>query len=259
MKKFGGAVRADLLAYVAVWMLAANGPAAARDATEMTLAKGARVGVVNLLDPEVTQFHSAKSLKDSFLKTRTVNWPVAVMLGQALKDRLAEMGLVLVPVGGTNLLERSREDCFLNSAPGKGLPKECGPPFAELAAAEHLDAIIALGPGLNNSAHAAGGRRKDLPDYLRGWGFVTGADASPSGKPTLFNMTELLLFSVSPSGAVLRGREWGGNYTLEWADFMPPPDIKDLPQQQVDQLQPLFGSLLSRQSSRLLDQLEVLR
>ena len=40
--------------------------------------------------------------------------------------------------------------------------------------------LIVLAPGLNNSSQAGGGTyRKDLPDYLRGWGFVTG---DPNGK-----------------------------------------------------------------------------
>ncbi len=178
------------------------------------------------------------------------------MLDQAVNDRIAQLGLVLVPLGVTAALDRGREDCFLNAALHKGLPKECGPPFAQLANAEHVDAIIVLGPGLNNSTHAGGTRRKDLPEYLRGWGFVTSQD-SPQAKPTLFNMTELLLVGVTPAGASLGAREWGGAYEVNWDGFTPPPDPKVLPPEELNDLQPLFSSILTRQVNHLLDSLNV--
>jgi hypothetical protein len=70
-------------------------------------------------------------------------------------------------------------------------------------------------------------------------------------------MTEMLLVAPSPGGPVLRGREWGGNYSLEWSNFVAPPNIKDIPAQQYNQLQPLFAAILSRQAARLLDQIQV--
>jgi hypothetical protein len=56
---------------------------------------------------------------------------------------------------------------------------------------------------------------------------------------------------------VLRGREWGGNYSLEWSNFVAPANIKDIPAQQYNQLQPLFAGILARQAARLLDQIQV--
>jgi hypothetical protein len=238
-------------------LLAFSAPLAARDTTSLTLVAGARVGVISLLDPEVTHFHAAKALKDSFLKTQSVNWAVDAMLSDALKERMGQMGLVLVPLGVTDALDKAREDCFLNGSFAKALPKECVLPFAHLAGADHVDAIIVLAPGLNNSTHAGSARRKDLPDYLRGWGFVTGGPSSPGGKPTLFNMTELLLIAPLPEGPALRGREWGGSYALEWTDFASPADLKEIPPQDLDQLQRLFAGILSRQTGRLLDQMTV--
>ena len=229
----------------------------AKDATPLALARGARVGVLNLLDPEVTHYHDAKSIKDTALHTEPVNWSVAAMLVDALKDRAAQMGLVLVPLGVTDELDRSRESCFLNGNFNKSLPKDCVLPFQHLGSDEHVDATIVLAPGVNNTAHAGSTRRKELPEYVRGWGFITGDESSPDGKPTLFSMTELLLIAPSPQGPVLRGREWGGNYSLEWSNFVAPANIKEIPAQQYSQLQPLFAGILSRQASRLLDQIQV--
>jgi hypothetical protein len=56
---------------------------------------------------------------------------------------------------------------------------------------------------------------------------------------------------------VLRGREWGGNYTLGWANYVAPADPKELPPNSYPQLQPLFAALLARQAGRLMDQIEV--
>src|ERR1700681_1816653 len=104
-----------------------------------------------LLDAEVTHFHASRRLENSFLKTYTVDWPVNGMLMEALRERLTQMGLVPVAAAATEPLRRAREACFLNAALAKGLPKACGPLFVQLAAAEHVDAIIVMGPGLNDS------------------------------------------------------------------------------------------------------------
>lgn len=237
-------------------LLALCTPLAAKEAVPLVLAKGARVGVISLLDPEVTHFHSGKSIQDAFLKTQTVDWSVEGMLSDALKDRAGQMGLVLVPLGVTDELDRAREGCFLNGNFGKALPKECVLPLQHLVTAERVEALIVLAPGLNNSTHAGSSRRKELPEYLRGWGFLTGEAGAPDGKPTLFSMTELLLVAPSPEGPVLRGREWGGSYSLEWSSFVPPADLKVIPAQSLAPLQPLFTDILSRQGARLLDQIQ---
>ncbi len=234
-------------------LLVLSTPLAAREETPLALARGARVGVVNLLHPEVAHFHSAKALKDQALKTELVDWPVDTMLLDALKERAGQMGLVLVPLPAGDELEHAREDCFLNNGFNKNLPKECVPPFAHLLANEHLQAVIMLAPGLNNSQHAGSERRKELPEYLRGWGYVTGVSAAPSGKPNVFSMTDLLLVAPSEEGAQLRGHDWGGNYSLEWTDFVAQPDPKVVPLEEYRKLRPLFAGILSRQAARVLD------
>lgn len=240
-----------------VFALVFSAPLAARDSTPLVLAKGARIGVINLLYAEVTHFHASKSIKDEFLKTETVGWPIDSLLLDALKDRAAQMGLTLVPLAVTAELDHARESCFLDGNFNKSLPKDCVVPFQHIGNSQQVQALIVLAPGLNNSTHAGSARRKDLPDYLRGWGFVTGDSAEPNGKPTLFSMTEMLLVAPSSGGPELRAREWGGSYSLEWSDFVAPPDLKEIPLQNFAQLQPLFATILSRQAARLMDQIEV--
>jgi hypothetical protein len=231
---------------------------AAQKPALLKLAAGARVGVVNLLDPEVTHFHASRQLQNSFLKTYTVGWPVGAMLMQALRDGLAQVGLTPVAAAPTEALMRARETCFLNAALGKALPKPCGPLYGQLAAAEHLDALIVLGPGLNDSTHAGGGRRRGLPEYLRGW-CVVSEEGVTAGVPSLINLSELLLIGVTTSGAELGARQWGGEQNQFWTGFKPPADLKSLADAQLNELQPLFAGMLKQQAGGLLTHLEVAR
>src|SRR6266404_3738698 len=185
---------------------------AAPKPTDLQLVAGARVAVVNLLDAEVTHFHLSRHLEKSFLKTYTVDWSVHGMLMEALRERLTQMGLVPVAAAATEALRRAREACFINAALAKGLPKACGPLFAQLAAAEHVDAIIVMGPGRNDSAH--GTRRRELPEYLRGWCLVTearGEEGAAEKVPVLLNLSELLLIGLAAPSAEINARQWGGD------------------------------------------------
>jgi hypothetical protein len=228
---------------------------AAHPPPSLALPAGAHVGIMNLLDPEVTHFHASRQIENSFLKTYTVSWPVSAMLLASVKDRLGQLGLTAVPVSASDALRRSRETCFLDASLAKGLPKECGPLYAQFAASQGMSALIVLGPGRNDSAHAGGSRHKELPEYLRGWCFVTGGN-EPA--PALLNMTELLLIGVNGSQAQLVGRAWGGNGN-NWNGYQPPPDLKAFPQPQLDQLQPLYEAMMKQQADRALAPLQLAR
>lgn len=244
-----GALCAALLGGMPVKLPAARPPPA------LALPAGARVGVVNLLDPEVTHFHASRQIENSFLKTYTVSWSVSAMLLAAVRDRLGQLGLTMVPVAASDALRRARESCFLDAALAKGLPKECGPLYVQLAASQSLSAIIALGPGRNDSAHAGGTRHKELPEYLRGWCFVTGGS---DPLPVLLDQTELLLVGVSASKAELVGRAWGGD-GKNWTGYQPPPDLKAFSEQQLNQLQSLYGAMLKQQADTALAPLQLAR
>jgi hypothetical protein len=233
---------------------------AAQKPVNLQLTAGARVAVVNLLDAEVTHFHASRRVQNSFLKTYTVDWSVNAMLMEALRERLTQMGLVPVAAAATEALRRAREACFLDAALAKGLPKTCGPLFAQLAAAERADAVIVLGPGRNDSAH--GTRRRELPEYLRGWCLVTearGEEGAAEKVPVLLNLSELLLIGVAAPSAEINARQWGGDQFQTWTGFKPPPDLKDIPEQQLGQLQPLYAAMLKQQASGVLAHLQVTR
>ena len=233
---------------------------AAQKPVNLQLTAGARVAVVNLLDAEITHFHASRHVQNSFLKTYTVDWSVNAMLMEALRERLTQMGLVPVAAAATEALRRAREACFLDAALAKGLPKTCGPLFAQLAAAERADAVIVLGPGRNDSAH--GTRRRELPEYLRGWCLVTearGEEGAAEKVPVLLNLSELLLIGLAAPSAEINARQWGGDQLQTWTGFKPPPDLKDIPEQQLGQLQPLFAAMLKQQAGGVLAHLQVTR
>jgi len=238
-------------------LLATADVAAARPPAELQLPAGARVGVVNLLDAEVTHYHAARRLQNSFLKTYPVDWPVSALLLEALGQRLKELGLVAVPAGPSSELSRARETCFLNAELAKGLPKPCAAPFAAFAAAQGVSALIVLGPGRNDAAHAGSARQRGLPEYLRGWCLVSGEGASGAA-PLLLDLTELLLIGVGPGGAQLFDREWGGE-DRSWSGFAPSTDGTAISTQQLAQLQPVFAARLQQRAGALLGHLRVAR
>jgi len=79
------------------------------------------------------------------------------MLTDAVSQRLTQLELVPVAIGASDALLRNRDEEFVNNSVAKSLPKDVARQFAQLAAAERLDALIVLAPGLNNSSQA--GRR----------------------------------------------------------------------------------------------------
>jgi hypothetical protein len=229
----------------------------ARERPSKVIARGAQIGVVNLLKAEVMHYHAAKDIKDSFLKIQPVNWAVDDMLTEALKGQLQELGFTLTAVAPTDALARARESCFVNAALADGLPKNCSAPLVEQAASAGVDYLILMAPGLNNSDHAGSYLSEGVTEAMRGWGFLTRERAGAKDKPTLFNEIELLLISITPEGARLRARQWGGIYSSQWQSYTLPPDPKEIPVEQLDQLQPLFAAMLSRQAKDLLGQVQV--
>ena len=227
---------------------------AAKEPPAPQLTAGARVGVVNLLDAEVTHFHASTHIENSYLKTYPVNWSVNAMLLSLVTERVTQLGFTAVPLAPGDMLARARESCFLNATLAKGLSKDCAKTFAAFAQAAQLNGLIVLGPGRNDSNHAGGARHKELPEYLRGWCFVTGEGANAA--PAMLNLTELLLIATPPNAAQLMDREWGGD-GAGWPGYQAPPDLKAIPQTQLDQLQPLFSAMLKRQADAILGHLQV--
>jgi hypothetical protein len=232
-------------------------PVWSKEPAPKVIARGTQVGVVNLLNAEVTHYHIAKDSNNSFLKMLQVSWPVDDMLTSALKDPLAQAGLTATPLTPTDALERARESCFVNASLENGLAKKCSAPLMEQASTGGVSYLIVMAPGLNDANHAGSNRIESVTATMRGWGFLTSERAGPKDKPTLFNEVELLLIGVSPEGVTLQARQWGGVYTMQWQTYAPTADPRQIPSEQLDQLQPLYAALLARQARELLNQVHI--
>src|SRR5579864_7595612 len=88
-------------------LLGAVAAYAAHPPEQLTLPAGTRVGVVNLLDAEVTHFHAARQVQDSFLKTYSMDWPVAALLMASVSEPLKALGLSALAVEPGEALSRA--------------------------------------------------------------------------------------------------------------------------------------------------------
>jgi hypothetical protein len=246
-----------LLAIVLTSLVLTSATAVAKDKTPPILPKGTRIGVVNLLDPEVMHYHAARQTINSYVKIQAVNWNVDETLLTAVQAQPAAAGLTMIPVAPGEALVRARESCFVNAPLAKGLPKTCSPGLGELASSANVSYLIVMAPGLNNADHSGGGPRLETTSMLRGWGFITHEFSGAKDKPNLFCEVELLLIAVTPDGAALRAREWGGAYNYQWQAYSVPPDPKAFPPDQLEQLQPLFAIILGRQAKDFIEQVHI--
>jgi hypothetical protein len=246
-----------LLALVLTSLVLTSATAVAKDKAPPSLPKGTQIGVVNLLDPEVMHYHAARQTINSYVKIQAVNWNVEDMLLAALQAQPAGSDLTLTPVAPSDTLLRTRESCFVNAPLAKGLPKNCSAGLVELANSANVSYLIVMAPGLNNADHADGGPRLETSSMLRGWGFVTHEFSGAKDKPNLFCEVELLLIAVTPEGATLRVREWGGSYNYQWQAYTVPADPRVFPADQLEPLQPLFATILGRQAKDFMEQVHI--
>jgi hypothetical protein len=250
-----------LMAVGLAGMLLVGPMVSAKDKAPAGIPKGAQIGVVNLMDAEISHYHAARETADNFLKLQPVSWSIDDMLDAAVQDQLKQVGLTAVHIAPTDALLRAREECFVNvplaRGMSKGWPKSCAATLLEVASSAGVNALIVLSPGVNNSEHAGSSNHDGLSESLRGWGFFTRGPASTQEKPTLFSETELLMISATPQGATLLARKWGGTLSIQWLSYARPADPKEVTPEQLAELQPLFAAILSRQAKELLDQVHV--
>ncbi len=245
--------RRTFIAGAVASFIAGSHPALAGHApAELTVGAGARIGIVNLVDAELTHYHAARRVQDGFLKTYPLSWSVAAMLAEALRDPLSALGLSGVALEAPEALRHSREACFLNANLEKALPRECVAPYGEVLTSQKVQALIVLGPGLNDGTHAGGSRRRELPEYLRGWCLVSGEGAAQA---QALNLTELILVAPGARGAQLVARVYGGSAPA--TPVATPGDPKNPTAQELDALRAVFAALLSRQCADLFAQVRL--
>jgi hypothetical protein len=232
--------------------------AQAQDARKLSLPPGARIGVIDLMSTDVTHYHAGRAAANSFMRTYKVDWSLATQLEQPLAERLRAAGYIPVILEPSDLIRRNRQDWFVTTTRAKQLSKACAEELARIAAAEQVSAFVIAAQGTNSSPELVQGNRlRQIPNYIQGWGFSTVEDVDGSAaKPMIFNLLQLVLVEVTPEGARMYHREWGGRYLYEWSTFDAPLDMRTLPDTEISKLQPLFVDVISRQVNRLFERIE---
>jgi hypothetical protein len=230
----------------------------AQDSNKLSLAPGARIGVIDLMNTDVTHYHAARAAMNSFMRTYKVEWSLATQLEQPLAERIRAAGYLPVPIEASDLLRRNRQDWLVTTTRAQRLAKGCAEELARIAAEQQVAALVIVAQGTNASPELVQGNRlRQIPAYIQGWGFSTVEDAAGDvAKPMIFNLLQLVLVEITPEGARLRHREWGGRYLYEWSTFVAPPDMRVLPDEEVQKLQPLLVDVFSRQVNRLFERVE---
>jgi hypothetical protein len=228
-------------------------------AEEMPLAipKGGRIGIIDMMTPDVTHFHVGATPVKSFLRTYRAGWSVADVIDEPLIWSLTNIGLEPVSLQASELLRRQKQSWIMSNPQKTKLARACLEELQRMMTEDNLSALILVAPGPNSNPESVEGNRlKKLPDYIQGWGFSTSDEIDGITKPVVFNLTQILVVQKTTDGVRLEHREWGGSYVYEWANFTPPADIKALPEAEVAKLKPVIADVMKRQIARVTPQLQ---
>jgi hypothetical protein len=234
----------------------ANSAAAAEVA--LAIPKGGRIGIIDMMTPDVTHFHVGASPVKSFLRTYRTPWSVADVIDEPLIWSLTNAGFEPVSLQASELLRRQKQSWILAKPTAQKLSGACLEELGRLINEEQLSALIIVAAGPNVSPEAVEGNRlKRLPDYIQGWGFSTSDDNEGMTKPVVFNLTQMLLVGKTTGDEVrLEHREWGGTYVYEWPNFVPSPDMKAMSDGDVAKLRPVITDVMKRQIARFMPHLQ---
>lgn len=227
-------------------------------ADQLAVPAGARIGIIVMMRPDVTHYHVGKTQLASFMRTYRINWPVSEMLHDPLAATLKGMGFAPVFLDPTEPLRRKRQSWFVEHPLADTLPRAARKEIEKILETARLDGLVIVAPGVNaDPASTAGNRLRELPSYLRGWGFSTSDEPGGIARPAVFNLTQMLIIGRSADSPELIFREWDGAFAYEWSGFQPGRDLKALSTQQVARLRPVIKDILQKQIGRLTPRIKV--
>jgi hypothetical protein len=241
---------------VAGVFLLAGGVASAAE-LPLAIPAGARVGIIDMMPPDVTHFHIGATAVKSFQRTYRAAWTTADVIDEPLIWSLTNAGLEPVALQASDLLRRQKGDWIVKNPKAGKLPRACLEEMQRVMEENKLSAVIMIAPGPNVDPETVeGDRLKKLPDYIQGWGFSTSDEPGGLTKPVVFNFTQMLLVGKTTDGVRLEHREWGGSYIYDWPNFTVPPDVKAIPDTEVAKLRPVITDVMKRQIARLVPHLQ---
>jgi hypothetical protein len=223
-------------------------------ATELALAipKGGRIGIIDMVRPEVAHFHVGATQVKSFLRTYRAPWSVADVIDQPLMQSLTSAGLQPVPLAPTERLTREKQSWIVSKPTADGLSRGCLKELERVIEDGRLSALIIVAPGQNVSPeNVEGDRLEKIPEYVRGWGFSTSDDDQGRTKPVVFNLTQMLLVIKTTDGIRLEHREWGGTHEYDWPNYVPAANFKAMSTADIAKLRPVIADVMKREIARL--------
>jgi hypothetical protein len=226
-------------------------PAVAADLA-LAIPAGGRIGIIDMVRPDVTHFHVGATPVKSFLRTYRAAWSVADVIDKPLIASLTGMGLKPVSLQASDLLRREKQSWLVSKPTSEKLPRGCLAELERLITDSRLSALIIVAAGQNVSPEAVeGDRLQKLPDYIRGWGFSTIDDDQGRTKPVVFNLTQMLLVTKTTDGVRLEHREWGGTHLYDWPNFVPAADMKAMSNADIAQLRPVIADVMKREIAQV--------
>lgn len=243
--------------FLAATLLMLTSSAATAVELPLAIPAGGRIGIINLMTPDVTHFHVGETQLKSFLRTYRATWSVAEVIDQPIILSLTTAGLEPVMLDPPEELRREKHDWIISNPQDSKLSRGCRGELERLIQKQRLSALIIVAPGANTDPlPVEGDVLRKLPEYIQGWGFSTSDEPDGIAKPAVFNLTQILLIQKTTGGVRLEYRDWGGNHVYEWKDFTPPPDIKKIPETEVAKLEPLITNVMKEQIARFMPHLQ---
>src|SRR6185436_16380817 len=140
----------------------------------LAIPAGARIGIIDMLPPDVTHFHIGATAVKSFQRTYRASWTTADVIDEPLIWSLTNAGLEPVSLQASDLLRRQRGDWIVKNPKAGKLSRACLEEMQRVMEEGKLSAVIVIAPGPNVDPETVeGDRLKKLPDYIQGWGFST--------------------------------------------------------------------------------------
>ena len=115
---------------VATWMLLAAiaviaGSNAMAEEMPLAIPKGGRIGIIDMMTPDVTHFHVGASPVKSFLRTYRAAWSVADVIDEPLIWSLTNIGLEPVSLQASELLRRQKQSWIMSNPQKAKLARGC--------------------------------------------------------------------------------------------------------------------------------------
>lgn len=237
-------------------MLAGFASSAVAADLALAIPAGGRIGIIDMVRPDVTHFHVGATQVQSFLRTYPATWSTADVIDEPLMRSLIDAGLEPVSLPASDLLRHQRQSWFVSKPESQKLPRGCLEELERVITARRLAALIIVASGQNVSPDAAeGDRLEKLPEYVRGWGFSTSDEREGRKKPVVFNLTQLLLVTRTTDGVRLERRQWGGSHLYEWPNFVPAADMKAMKDTDIAKLRPVIAAVMQRQIAQFVTSL----